>query len=359
MSTDAPVETGSPAPAAVSTPAAPSLPASDNLKDLSAAWASAPAAKPDTPVVEEAVSRETGAEPEAEVKSGEGAGEGGEGEVKTGEAPKRDAEGKFVKLITVEHNGTKYELPPDLPVPFKVNGEVQTRTLEEALKANSASGAVSQAKEEARLAVRGAKAEIAAAQAETAAVRAVLADIRKNPSQADRIINDPEYAALFDEAMEAKVSKAAKSARETASTAGLDREYAQQAVGWIQQVAQDFPNVDPNEVRIAFSQYLGTEEASQDRLAFTPERVRTFFEKAQGKVAKVLTPLQQQLEAQAKEIAELKAAIKANGKTDKVLERQKAPPVGPGGSGVTQGAATVTGDGKTLRDASAAWASSK
>lgn len=325
-----------------------STPTSDNFKDLSAAWASAPAAVPDTTETPEVVA-EGVAETAPEVVA--------EGEGK--EEPARAKDGKFAKVISVEHNGVKYELPPDLPMSFKVNGEMQTRTLEEALKANSAAGAVSQAKEEARLAVRGAQAEIAAAKAEATAVRAILADIRANPALADRIINDPEYAALFDEAAEGRVSKARDTARGEASTAGLDAEGAQMALGWIMDTARDYPGVDPDEVRTRFAAYLGTDQAQKDTKAFTPERVRQFFEQSHDKVAKVLTPLQEKVDAQAKEIAELKAAILTNAKTAKVLERDKAPPVGAGGPGVTQMGSSVSGAGMNLRDASAKWASSK
>lgn len=361
MSTD----TAAPAATPVT---APSLPASDNLKDLGAAWAAAP----DVP-------RETAKEPVTaadvvpdEVKATEGQSEAvevTEGQPEAAKEPvaeeqKRDEAGKFVKLITVEHNGVKYDLPPDLPLQFKVNGEFQTKPLTDILRANSAEGAVSQAKEDARLAIRGAKAEIAAAKAEADTIRGVLKQIRETPALADRILSDPDYAALFDETTEARVRNASLAAMKEASTAGLDMEYAQQAVQWIQQTALEYPGVDPEEVRAGFAHYLTTNEASRDPKAFTPERVRTFFEKAQGKVKSVTGPLEAKLAEQAKELAELKAALKGNLKTEKVLERAKTPPVGQGGPGISQAGSTVSavrpdGSRMNLRDASEMWGSTK
>ena len=119
-----------------------------------------------------------------------------------------------------------------------------------------------------------------------------------------------------------------------------------EALAQVRTCASDFPGFEPELSR------------------YQPSSMRSFFERAHGKVKAVLSPLEDRLAKIEKENADLKAALAANGKTAKAIERGNAPPVGAGGPGVSQDgvkfdARNKDGSPMTMQDASQKWASQK
>lgn len=347
-------------PDAVAAPPVDAPLTTTNLTELGKAWASQPPSG-DTPTGD-GVARETAPAPVGDTEP-EGAPEGQDAVPEGGEAPP-EAKAKApegAKLIRVEHNGQVYDLPEDLPVPFKVNGELQTKALKDALRANSAEGAIQQMRETVKLTERGARASVAAAEAEATALRAVIQRIRENPTLADRIVNDPDFAAEWDKGVAKDVGDAKTQAASEVTHQSEVATIQDTVLGWAEEMAVQYPDLDPNEVVRSYGDYLKSDAAQRDRGALTPDRLKSFFESANGKVRKVTGPLEARLTALEARNKELEAALKANTKTAKVVERAAAPPITGGGAGVAPGTGAVSGLDKAgkpreLRDASADWA---
>jgi len=138
---------------------------------------------------------------------------------------------------------------------------------------------------------------------------------------------NPEFDKLYQDAMKAREDGATKEVLEQATRQAQVDEYTAQAKQWIEQVAAEFPGVNPERVRFLLS-YAWTNE----QLPYGIEAVRAVYRGEQeylqtGPAAQEAAALKARLEA----IEAAQNAQQHNEATARALQRGKAPNTAPGG----------------------------
>lgn len=141
--------------------------------------------------------------------------------------------------------------------------------------------------------------------------------------------SNPAFNKLYEDAMKAREDGVV---RETLTKAMQEQEVAtgvEQAIDWIQQMATDFPGVNPERVRLVLSYAW-----QNGQLPFSQDAVRQAYE---GEMEYLKSgPLSSELAGLRKELDDLKAGKAAethNATTAAALARSKAVPTSPAGGG--------------------------
>lgn len=190
-------------------------------------------------------------------------------------------------------------------------------------------------------------------------------DAQKDPEKAEafqahleRMVADPEYAKMYEDALEGRERRAVDAGAEAVRDQDLMREGFAKAVTWISSIAKEtrFQYVDPERVRELYGEALAKGKAVLDE-----KDVRRIFETEAQYLDKSLTPLTKQLadlQAQVTAKAATDAATAHNANTQHALARDKAPPVTTGQPAAPAAPNPLLGKGKTTRDlpeVNAAW----
>jgi hypothetical protein len=144
--------------------------------------------------------------------------------------------------------------------------------------------------------------------------------------------SNPAFRKLYDDALSARESKAQLTSFEEAA---LQREViggAEQALGWINELAPQYPTVNPERVRFLYGYALEHGQMNGN----TMESVRSVFEGETQYLTSAANPMKEQMDAMRAELDALKAAKETdshNAHTARVLDRAKAPNTAPGGGG--------------------------
>lgn len=312
----------------------------------------------DAPPVE--VPPETPAEgetpPEAEVKP--------EGE-KPVESKFRNPDGTFAKAIKAKWGEAEMEVPEGLLLPIKRGDVVEMKPLAEIQKEGMLYNDYNKSKQELADQRRTFATENAAAKAEVQVWKAIAKEILENPARAMKYRQDPELANLWADSAEGRIVQARQQAMAEVSQQDASENTVAQIRGWAEAMASEFPGVDSQAVLREYGEYLYQHgeavkagRAAEDPSAISMDRLRTYFGHHHAKVSAVTSPLQAQIEAMQKELAELKGQ-KAAEATKKVVQhaatRAGAPPVIAGTGGVAQGnTGAVTGPNGQKLDMNAA-----
>lgn len=139
---------------------------------------------------------------------------------------------------------------------------------------------------------------------------------------------NPMYRKHVDTALASRETEAELNALRADSDERIVKEAASTAFGWINELAEEYPGVDPDRVRESYSQLLQSGRAQLDRA-----EVERIYRTEADYLARASTPLQQQLAALTARFEAMQAMTAAeqhNEKTAHALARAKAPKVAAG-----------------------------
>lgn len=270
-------------------------------------------------------------------------------------------------------DGTAFQVPKGLTLPVKRGKEVEYEPLETVLsqrmmqrdyQIKTAEVAAGRRDFEAQqTSFRAQAARVEAREKFIAEKEAEMVAAQKDPDKWQayqesllQYQSNPRYRQMVDDAL---------AMRETAAELNVYREQekeaqvnqgVQHAVSWIEQMAPEFPGVNPERVRVVYAQALNNGQAN-----LSPEHVREVFQREAQLVTEHQTPLLTQLAEMKAQLAALtaaKAAEAQNRQTSHALQRSKTPPLAVAGTPAT-GALAAPGKKfgpSDLQDRTSAWA---
>lgn len=142
---------------------------------------------------------------------------------------------------------------------------------------------------------------------------------------------NPGFKKLYDDALAKREGDAQLDVyreRERADNVTKGVEWARAT---IDEIAREYPNVDPDRVRTRYAQELALEQTE-----LTPFAIRSIFQSEKDALSKALSPVEQQLtemRAKIEELTAVRGVESHNAQTSRALERAKAPNTAPAGGG--------------------------
>jgi len=246
-------------------------------------------------------------------------------------------------------DGKPYPVPRNLTFSLKSGGQVSQRTLEDLFKGGLREAdytrnmqQVAQQRRQLEQRIAQADAQLAAAQERANWIKEQeqqMLEAQKDPKAWEEYqemmrlrASSPRIAKLFDDALASREIGAQNKVFEEQNTTRQVEYEADQARRWISEIGREFPSVDPERVRVIY----GTALKAGDFPENTPDAVRTVYQWEAENVKKAASPLEQELTALKARLEELEAGKQVeahNAKTERVLQRAKAPNTAPAGGG--------------------------
>lgn len=162
-------------------------------------------------------------------------------------------------------------------------------------------------------------------------IRAALTDpqgARAYEEHLQQYQNNPMYRKHVDAALAQRETDAELQSLKSERDSRIVQEASQTAASWVQDLSEDFPNVDPNRVRTLYGQRLQAGQASLDRA-----EVRAIYQSEADYLERASSPLRDtlaELRAKVEAMEASQAAEKQNETTQHAVERSKAPKVATG-----------------------------
>jgi len=144
---------------------------------------------------------------------------------------------------------------------------------------------------------------------------------------------NPHFRKTLDDALAKRETDAEIAVYREQEHAAAVTQGAELAYSWITEASREFPGVDPERVRVLYSQALKAGMAAID-----PADVRAIYQQEAGYLTKSRGPLEQELatlKAQVEALTAAKAAEKQNATTQHAVQRAKTPPVATVGNAPT------------------------
>lgn len=166
--------------------------------------------------------------------------------------------------------------------------------------------------------------------------------------------DDPHFRKIVDDAQKGRVLEAERAALTEYENEQATVDMAQQVSHAIDQIGQNYPDVDPSFVRQRYAEAL-----QNDTMPLSAAAIESLFKQEAARVAAYRGPLQRELEALRADLASLRtgqAAEAHNTTTRTAMARAASPVAAPiGGTPPAPVAPAANLQGRTLHDRSREW----